>query len=88
MTAFALLVGAVLSGGAILAAYVQAGWLRRRHKRTVVVHTTNAQTFQGVLMSTSRDGLVLRHAKLEGVAMAGETFIPRNTVVIVQVLGG
>ncbi len=59
-------------------------------RRKITVHT-HAATFEGILLEEHRDGLVLVNAILireEGgpLEMAGQTFIPREQVTVIQVL--
>lgn len=65
-------------------------WLPARTLKTVTVHTTQDQTFEGLLAAVSPDGLVLRAAKFVGehdqIPLSGETFIPKGQVSFVQVV--
>lgn len=63
-------------------------WLRRKTKPTVTVHTASGSV-RGVMLQSSRDGILLTAATLlhdDGaeVAMAGETLVPRDRVLFVQ----
>ena len=65
-------------------------WLRSRTRQTVTVHLTDkTTTIEGVLTDSGRHGLVLNFAKFLGdegsIPMAGETLIPREKVLLVQV---
>ena len=72
---------------------LRRNWLKKATKRVVIVHTTNDQSFQGPLMDAYLDGLVLRPATLlgdgtpNGTQLAGEVFLPRETVLFVQLAG-
>lgn len=86
----ALLVGLVLGVGSAGSALITRGrWLRARIKETVTVHLTDGTTIEGVLVDHSRQGLVLSFAKYldeeVSVPMAGETLIPQEKVLLVQV---
>lgn len=63
-------------------------WVRRAQRARVIVHTTDDQTFDGVLTCEARDGLVLTAASLldgqAAVPLGGETFIPREKVSFLQ----
>lgn len=56
--------------------------------RTVLVHA-GERTIEGVIVQDAVDGLVVRAAKLhtdgQVVGMAGDVFVPRDTLVLVQV---
>jgi hypothetical protein len=67
-------------------------WLRKVTKRQVIVHTSLDQSFQGILDAVYDDGLVLRAAVLRdgspnGLALPGETFVPRETIAFCQLDG-
>jgi hypothetical protein len=70
---------------------VKRGWLAKQVRRPVLVHTTDDNTVAGLLALVARDGVVLRLAELregEGsVAIAGETFILRERIAMIQVVG-
>lgn len=65
------------------------GWLRRQLADEVVVHTTENLSIAGWLEEVARDGVILRAARyVEGdgdIALAGEVFIPRPKISLVQV---
>ncbi len=67
------------------------GWLRRQLAVSVIVHTTSDQSIAGVLEEVARDGVILRAARFldsseAQVPMAGETYIPRSKIQMVQVI--
>lgn len=64
-------------------------WLSRVLKRKIIVHTRESQSIEGILWEQSRDGVILRAAKLLGengtaTSMAGEVFVPRENVAFAQ----
>lgn len=63
-------------------------YLRTLRDRTVLVHA-GERTIEGVIVQDAADGLVMRAAKLhtdgQVVGMAGDVFVPRDTLVLVQV---
>lgn len=64
-------------------------WLSRVMKRKIILHTKDSQSIEGVLWEQSRDGVILRAAKLLGekgmsTSMAGEVFVPRENVAFAQ----
>lgn len=65
-------------------------WFRRVLKKRIIVHLATDQSIEGVLMEQTRDGIILRAAKLlqsAGTAdtpMAGETFVPREQIAFAQ----
>lgn len=75
---------------------MRRSWLKRAQSRTVIVHMKdNAPSVRGVLAGTFTDGLELRHAELLSdkpstppTSIAGETFIPRDQVALVQTADG
>lgn len=69
---------------------MRRGWLRRQLAHSVLVHTTTDQSIAGVLEEVARDGLILRAARFldssdAEIPLAGETFIPREKIALVQV---
>lgn len=67
-------------------------WLERVKTKKLVVHQRNNASIEGLLMLNLRDGIVLRSASLlnSGAAptpMAGEVFIPREQIALVQLDG-
>lgn len=67
-----------------------AGWLSRRVKRRVIVHTDDERSYAGLLVATRSDGIALAHVQMveSGTELAGEVFLPRSTVRFVQVVSG
>lgn len=67
-----------------------SGWLAERIHRSVLVHTNEDTTFEGVLMHTADDGLLIAEAKLHKdnreIPLGGETFVPRARVSFVQIM--
>lgn len=66
-------------------------WLRRRKAYRVLVHTTEDQSIEGVMVYAAADGLVLRHARYHPadsapISLHGETWIPREKIAFVQSL--
>lgn len=89
-----LVLGAVLGlivGGGALAAWNRAFWLRHRTGRRAIVHTATEKSYDGLLTHHSLDGLVLKGATVvaagKEVTMHGDTFIPADQVICVQMLG-
>lgn len=65
-------------------------WLRHQLAHSVLVHTTSDQSIAGVLEEVARDGVILRAARFldssdAQVPLAGETFIPREKIALVQI---
>ncbi len=64
------------------------GWLARVERREIIVHTSDGQSFRGLLDAEEIDGLALRAVKLLGdsgdVPLGGEVFIPRARIEFVQ----
>ncbi len=65
-------------------------WTQSVVRRKITVHT-DAATFEGILKEEHRDGVVLVNTILvreEGgpLEMAGDTFIPRECITVIQVL--
>lgn len=68
---------------------MRRGWFAQVLKKRIVVHTRDDQSLHGVLMEQSGDGLILRAAELlreggNGTKMAGEVFVPRESVAFCQ----
>lgn len=63
-------------------------WYAAKTGRQILVHTTEDASIEGVLMQVSPDGLMLmavRYLSETGAPnLAGEVFIPREKVVLVQ----
>lgn len=82
-------VAALVAAAAVGVAAVVAGrrsWVKRVTAERVLVHTTDAQTVEGVLRDWSRDGLVLAAPRLvdQEADLAGEVFIARERVLMIQ----
>lgn len=83
-----LLIVAVLvaaaTGGVVW--FTRRGWLVRRRSERLIVHTTDGQTIDGTLRDVGPDGLVLLAPRLvdADVALAGDVFIPKAKVLMVQ----
>jgi hypothetical protein len=63
------------------------GWLDQVTYRRVFVHTLADKTYEGILRATFTDGVVLVAARLvdkNDVDLAGEIFIPRDQIQVVQ----
>lgn len=64
-------------------------WLRHKLASSVTVHLTTGDSVAGYLEETGRDGIILRAARFldteASVAMAGELFVPRDKILLVQV---
>lgn len=75
---------------------MRRSWLRRAQARTVVVHMRdNSPSVRGVLSGTFTDGIELRHAELlndksgsPATSIAGEAFVPRDRIALVQTADG
>jgi hypothetical protein len=70
----------------------EPSWLHALMATQVIVHTTDDRSIEGLLVMESTKGIILRNAKLldEGrapVPMAGETWLPKESIFIVQVPG-
>lgn len=70
---------------------MKRSWLRHRLAHSVIVHTVDDQSISGVLEEVARDGLILRAARFldsndAQVPLAGETFIPRHKIALLQVV--
>lgn len=71
---------------------MRRAWLRKTRTRTVIIHMRNdTPSVRGVLSGTFVDGLELRFAemlksgeKTPPTAMAGEVFVPREQIALVQ----
>lgn len=65
-----------------------------RSRVTVVVHTKDDRSFRGILAATYADLVVLKDARLlgsdgsPGIAIDGETLLPRDSISWVQHLTG
>jgi hypothetical protein len=88
LTTVALLAGwcATAAVTMVLLEVDRRSWLSRRRARRVLVHTTDNTTIGGLLRRVTRDGLVLAAARLvdEGVDVAGEVWVPRPRVLMIQ----
>ncbi len=87
----ALVLISVALSATVTAAFVQHwGWLRRRTKRRVLVHTVDDLSIAGVLMWTGREGVVLTMSTMRGddsedVELAGDQWISADRIRFVQV---
>lgn len=65
---------------------VEGGWLEEIVHRQIVVHTTESNTFHGLLESVWDDGLLLKAVRMvdADVALAGDVFVPRAMIAFVQ----
>lgn len=66
-------------------------WLKRQTARPVIVSATEFSV-SGLLAEAADDGLLIRAAEVTRpgeppVQVAGEVFVPRSQVLLVQVLG-
>jgi hypothetical protein len=66
-------------------------WIKSKTSVRLLVHTAAGDSIEGILAIEARDGLVLVDAALrtpEGrvLELAGETFVPRDAVRLVQTL--
>lgn len=62
-------------------------WLESITLERVLVHTSDDQTFEGNLAGVASDGLLLKAVRLvdeNPVNVAGDVFIPRSKIVMVQ----
>ncbi len=88
----ALVLATAALSATVTAATVQHwGWLRRRTKRRVLVHTADDLSITGVLMWTGREGVVLTMSTMPGdnsepVDLAGDQWVPAARIRFVQVL--
>jgi hypothetical protein len=65
------------------------GWLEGAVRRRLLFHLTDDRSVEGVMTLAAVDGVVLWAAKLKGspeVDLAGEVFIPREKILLVQTL--
>lgn len=63
------------------------GWVEKKRRRQLLVHTTTDQTLRGVLLEESPDGLVLAGVEYLGekaLTMAGQVFVPREKIAMIQ----
>lgn len=78
----------VVAGSAAMVSWWcrRPGWVQRVRAERVLVHTVEGQTVEGVLREWSRDGLVLAAAHLvdHGTDLAGEVFVARERVLMIQ----
>jgi hypothetical protein len=69
---------------------MRRSWLKSKLTETVILHQTNDLSYRGVLAGVWADGVTLRHAELLNpkpaapTSMAGEVWVPREMVAIVQ----
>lgn len=71
---------------------MRRAWLRSARTRTVIIHMRDdTPSVRGVLSGTFADGVELRFAemlksgeKTPPTAMAGEVFVPREQIALVQ----
>jgi hypothetical protein len=75
----------------VVAVYREIGWLRFRVRRRILVTLADGTAIEGILRTSARDGLVLTAGRMHGdegvtVTLAGDTFVPRARVHLVQVL--
>lgn len=63
-------------------------WLEKVTGRSVLIHTRDERTVEGVITAAYEDGVLVGAAKLHGdgpvVPMAGDVFVPRGNIVLVQ----
>lgn len=63
-------------------------WLEKAIHRRIIVHTVAGSSIEGTITVAADDGLVLWAARMladpKPVDLAGEVFIPREQVLIVQ----
>lgn len=61
-------------------------WLHRAVAERVVVHTSDDTSIEGLVREHSADGLVLAAARMvdHDVTLAGEVWVPRRKVVMIQ----
>lgn len=62
-------------------------WVRQRLGQEIVVHTTEDDSYKGILDAEYTDGLVLRATTrlgAEPVSLPGELFVPRDKVALIQ----
>jgi len=81
------LAGAALAAGiGALIVRRKRRWIDRALRRRVLVHTSEDQTIDGVLMAATPDGVVLANAKFHepDVGFAGEVWVPREKVRFLQ----
>lgn len=69
--------------------FSRRSWLAKATGRKLLVHQRNDATIEGLLVGVYQDGLLLRTAALlrsgaNPTPMAGEVFIPRDQVALVQ----
>jgi hypothetical protein len=75
---------------------MRRSWLEQMEGRTVLLHLKDSDSIEGILIRVYKDrddgvaGVALRHGRMlkpGGVAateMAGETFVPKGQVILVQ----
>lgn len=64
-------------------------WLARVTAHRIIVHQRTNSSIEGLLTMNLRDGIVLRQASLlnpggQKTPMAGEVFVPREEIILVQ----
>lgn len=67
-------------------------WLKRVQTRKIIIHSLNDSSIEGLLVRSWHDGVTLRSASLlnsgsDPTPMAGEVFIPREQIALVQLDG-
>lgn len=71
----------------------RSSWLNRVKTRKIIVHQRSNESIEGLLVGTWKDGITLRSASLLNsgskppTPMAGEVFIPRDEVALIQIDG-
>lgn len=86
----ALVLLVLMGAGALVLRREPKGWLDKISGERVLVHTVDNQTIEGALISVLRDGIVLRAPRLiddQPVNVAGDVFVPRQKVALVQRIG-
>lgn len=88
----AIVIGLGVLGAVIAWLLLTRGWLHQRKGRKVIIHTTEDQSIEGLILHVTRDGVVLVGARMLGtsdnVPMGGEVFIEKPKVYLVQHLPG
>lgn len=65
-------------------------WVREHYLVRVLVHTTEGDTFDGLLQASEREAIILVNATFHDsgseqvVPLAGETYVPRNRIAFMQ----
>lgn len=86
--AAAIVIGLGVLAAAVVWLIVTRAYLWQRRGRKAIFHTKQGQSIEGILAGRYRDGIVLAGARMldtDGpVSMAGEVFIPKGDIAIVQ----